>query len=298
MPSLAARLIDHIVLPLLGSKRLMGDEERFARAIARKVRPAPPPPARMARAFAIAAAQSDAGFTVYTVAPRAGALRARVLYLHGGAYVYELGAAHWAAVARLVRATGASVTVPVYPLAPRYNHRDAFALLLPLCERLGQLRAQGRWTLMGDSAGGGLALALAQALRARGMAQPDQLILLCPWLDLSMRDPAAAALSARDNMLAIPGLRWAGRAWAGGAPTTDPAVSPLYGALAGLPPMTVFSGTADLLNADARRLQAKALAEGAPLRYEEVADMFHGWMGAPIAEALPVRQAVAAIISA
>lgn len=86
-------------------------------------------------------------------------------------------------------------------------------------------------------------------------------------------------------MLAAPGLQWAGRAWAGKLSLRDWRVSPLYGALLGLPPTMVLAGTSDLLYPDARRLRDKARQVNHPLSFVEYPSMFHVWMAAPIPEA-------------
>ncbi|HEV3395142.1 MAG TPA: alpha/beta hydrolase, partial [Xanthobacteraceae bacterium] len=88
-----------------------------------------------------------------------------VLYLHGGAYVLDIISAHWNMVARLVRYTGCLAVVPLYPLAPEHTWQDAFGLVVPLYESLVARLGRENVIVMGDSAGGGMALALAQQLR-------------------------------------------------------------------------------------------------------------------------------------
>jgi acetyl esterase/lipase len=139
--------------------------------------------------------------------------------------------------------------------------------------------------LMGDSAGGGMALALAQHLRDSARPLPVRLILISPGADMTFSDPRQQALARVDRMLDIPALVVAGRWYAGALPLDDPKVSPLFGSLAGLPPIAVFTGTHDLLNSDARRLHAKAVQEGATLSLHEYEGMFHVWPLTPIPEA-------------
>jgi acetyl esterase/lipase len=128
---------------------------------------------------------------------------------------------------------------------------------------------------MGDSAGGGLALSLTmQAIRA-GLAKPAALVLLSPWLDVTMTDPAQEEIEKVDPLLVRAGPRAAGRWYAGAMSTTDPRVSPLYGDIAGLPPILMFCGTHDILVADARRLAARAAAEHADVEYHEEPGLMH-----------------------
>jgi monoterpene epsilon-lactone hydrolase len=143
--------------------------------------------------------------------------------------------------------------------------------------------------VMGDSAGGGMALSLAQQLRDAARPLPTRLILISPGLDMTFSDPRQPVIAVQDKMLDIPGLLVAGRWYAGGLSSADPKISPLFGSLASLPPIAVFTGTHDLLNPDARRLQAKAAQDGALLSFHEYEGMFHVWPLAPIPEA---RQAI------
>lgn len=283
MPSLRAWLISHVILPLRGTKRRFASEVRFARHFTDKIPKAAPPPARLRKRFAVLE-KDDRGCKIFSVCARHATPRHTIVYLHGGAYVNEIVPAHWRIIGRIAELTEAKVIVPIYPLAPRHTWREAFTLLEPLVQDLAARSAPGTLTVMGDSAGGGLALALIQQLRHTGARLPDRLVLLSPWLDTSMTDPAVLTSTSTDRMLDVPGLRWAGMQWARGLEVTNPVVSPLFGSLSGLPPTAVFTGTADILNADARRLREKAVVEGLKLVYFEYPGLFHVWMGAPIPE--------------
>ena len=94
---------------------------------------------------------------------------------------------------------------------------------------------------MGDSAGGGLALGLAEALRDEGDTLPEELILISPWVDLTMSNPDMKDYVKHDPMLGIDGLRRMGEVWANGLELTDPKVSPIFGDLSGLPPVTIIT---------------------------------------------------------
>ena len=294
MPSLRARFVNWI-LPLRGTKARMSSEERMARHYAGNASVAVPPPRRLRREFRVEETKVS-GRTVYRVTPRNGGSGAHILYLHGGTYVNEVLGAHWKLIAGLVRRTGASVTVPLYPLAPKHKWSDAFEMLRPLCRDLIERRGAAHVALMGDCAGAGLSLALARAMRDAGEPLPARLVLLSPWLDLRVDHPEQDVLATRDRMLAAPGLRWAGQCWAAGLPMNDPRVSPLHGALKGLPPIAVFTGTADLLNSDARRLLRKAQSLRFPLLFREYEGLFHLWMAAPVPEAGQALDEVAAFL--
>lgn len=283
------------VLPLQGVRKRMSSEERMAQHYARNVPTPAPVPAGLAREFQISEGTwGDLRF--HTVAPRSPANGLRIMYFHGGAYVNEMVGAHWNIVAGLVRRTGATVDIPHYPLAPKYTWAHAFPPVQSLA--LDRLTSSpvGRVVFVGDSAGAGFALALAQIMRDEGLPLPNHVVLLSPFLDVSVNDPQQWGLAKRDRMLAAPGLRWAGRQWAGELPINDPRVSPIYGELRGLPPLAVLTGTSDLLNADAHRLRKMALKEKHPLRFFEYPEMFHVWMGAPIPEARAALDNIAEIL--
>jgi len=109
-------------------------------------------------------------------------------------------------------------------------------------------------TIMGDSAGGTITLAVAMRLRDRGLPAPHGTILISPALDLALTDPAIARIAPRDPWLAAAGPRAVAQLWRGELPLDDPLVSPLHGDLSGLAPIILFSGTRDIFNADARSL--------------------------------------------
>jgi acetyl esterase/lipase len=200
------------------------------------------------------------GFPVWTVRPATPSGTVAV-YLHGGAYIAGIAPQHWSLIGRLADA-GVRVEVPLYGLAPPHTHRDAYPFLREVWAQLAAEQAPGRPVLAGDSAGGGLALGLAQDLLADGAPLPERLVLLSPWLDLTLSNPEMAEYERRDPWLAKPGLVEAGLAWAGGDDPTAPRLSPRNGALAGLPPVALFVGTREIAHPDVADLARAAAAAG------------------------------------
>lgn len=226
------------------------------------------------------------GSPCFTVRPKSAQARRHVLYLHGGAYVHPPEPEHWGFVSRLVTGLGCAVTLPLYPLAPDHQYAETIGVVREIYEGSAGSGDPAEAVVMGDSAGGGLTLVLAQQLKADGAPQPRNLVLLSPWLDITMTDPAQASIDRRDPFLSIPGLVEAGRLYAGTLDRSDPLVSPLGGDLEGLGRLSVFTGTADVLFSDARRLWFRLSRRGIDLDYFEYEDMFHGWMlQRPIPEA-------------
>jgi acetyl esterase/lipase len=254
-----------------------------------------PPPAQLTKIVRISQRQL-AGATVYTLSPlsQAAGKAARLLYLHGGAYVTQITPEHWRLVAELVAGTGCSAEVPLYPLAPEHDHRAAFALLRPLYRELAS--GTDPLVVMGDSAGGGLALALAQDQVDAGEPPPGDLILLSPWLDLSLSLSRAAAERISDPWLAAPGLAEAARWWAGGVDMHDARLSPLNGRLQGLGRLCLFIGQREMFLPEAYALREHARCEGVPLEFHEAPRMIHVWPLLPVREARAARLRMAEIV--
>lgn len=229
------------------------------------------------------------GLDTWTVRPRRRRPVARVVYLHGGGYVHPLTADYWRLVRALV-ASPAEVVVPAYPLAPDATVEDVLPRLLDLVVDARRSDPPLPVILMGDSAGGALALVVAQQLRGSAAQAPAAVVALCPWLDAALEDDAVGDLEAADPMLAETGLRAAGRWWAGGRSPKHETVSPIHGDLVGVPPLEVFIGDRDILRPAVDALARQADQEGVALRVREVPAMFHVWMTRAIPEGRRTRR--------
>ena len=287
MPSLRARLVE-LALPLLGIKRFFSEPDRMDARIA-GLRRQPPvrPRKKRYRQFDILESY-DRGYPVVTILPKhgSGERAPHILYLHGGGYVMDIAAVHWEAVFRLCERLGASATVPIYPLAPEHKAIATVDQMRELYGTLCETYGAACLTVMGDSAGGGMALALAQRLTQDGGEQPASLVLYSPWLDATGSGVGQQDIEHVDRMLSIEGLDACGKRYAGDLPLEDPLVSPLFGNLDGLAPMAIFAGTHDVLLVDARRLAELLSEPGKPEHvYREYEGMCHVWMLLPVPEA-------------
>ena len=215
---------------------------------------------------------------VFTLTPKTAPSGKHILYLHGGAYVQNFVQQHWKFLAMIVSRTHCTITAADYPLAPQHTYVDGFAMISPLYQEVVEASGATNTILMGDSAGGGFALALAQKARADGLQQPRKIILLSPWLDVTLQNPQIADVNRFDPFLDVPALKRAGIAYAGSTDPRNFMVSPIYGPLDGLAPISVFIGSRDILVADARKLCELAAAQGATIHYREYEDMVHVWM--------------------
>lgn len=223
------------------------------------------------------------GRPVYEVTPlRCGPTRGHAVYLHGGAYVLDfIPSLHWPAIARLANLLGRTMTVPIYPLAPEHCYREVFGFLLGLYRRVLDRYDPETVAVMGDSAGGGMALALCHAVRDAGLPPPTDAVLLCPWVHVALPHPEVAGLSRSDVTFNVDDLRAAGLRYAGGDPVDNPLVSPATGPLDGLPRLTIFSGTHDVLHPDTREFWDRAVAAGLDVDGYEQYGGRHLWMYLP-----------------
>ncbi|MDP7701667.1 alpha/beta hydrolase [Mycobacterium sp. TY815] len=218
------------------------------------------------------------GWPIYTLTPLGSAPELTVIYLHGGGWVNEITSAHWQLAAQIAHQAGATVVVPIYPLLPTATAADVLPEIVDMAAQHADV------CLAGDSAGGQMALSAALMLRDdHGMAIPAT-VLISPALDLSLGNPDIASVEPTDPWLGRDALHVYAERWRGDLPVDDPRVSPLAADLTGLGPLTVFSGTRDILNPDARLLAEKAAAAGVDIEYYEQPGLIHVYPLTPTPE--------------
>ncbi|WP_305822151.1 flavin-containing monooxygenase [Massilia brevitalea] len=197
-----------------------------------------------------------------------------ILYLHGGAFCLGNPASHRSITTRLASDAGITVWAPDYRLAPEHPCPAALDDALACYQGLLDSGIPAhRIVLAGDSAGGGLALALALSLRDKGLALPAGLALVSPLTDPSLSSPSVTANARIDPMVR---RSWVAQGVAWYACPLDACVhAPLSMNLAGLPPILVQVGEQEILRDDAFRLAAHARACGVPCQLEEYAGRWH-----------------------
>ena len=201
-----------------------------------------------------------------------------ILFLHGGAYVNGSPHAYQGLACRIAQAVKAKILVVDYRLAPEHPYpaalEDAEAAYNWI---LSQSFLPSQISFIGDSAGGGLVLSLLQDLKKKDLPLPACAVLLSPWTDLSCSLPSMQENASKDPMLdPILALDRA-RSYAGSLDLRDPAVSPLYGDLFGLPPLLIHVGSDEILLDDSRYLAEKAQQAGTMVELEIWDKMFHVW---------------------
>ncbi|MEU6892652.1 alpha/beta hydrolase [Streptomyces sp. NPDC046557] len=298
MPSLRSRALS-VALIATGRRRRFASAEAVRARVAQTARrPASHlPPRSLGRVAEVSRAFVGA-WPVYDISPRGAEAVAQVLYVHGGAYINELVRPHWAMIRTLVERARARVVVPAYILAPRGTADRTVPVAADLLSGLIESGGAGGTVLIGDSAGAGLALAAAQRLRDRTGAQPSRIVLISPWLDVTMSHPAQPRIERTDPLLALPGLAEAGRLYAGTLAADDPRVSPLHGSFEGLAPLTVFTGTRDVLTTDSRELVRRAREGGVEVEFHEAAGLPHGYPLLPVPEGRVARDRIVDLVRA
>lgn len=182
-----------------------------------------------------------------------------ILYLHGGSYIAELSSSHWQFLGNFVKDTKTEIIVPDYPLAPKYKYTDVFEMVTPLYKQIINKKGDKKLILMGDSAGGGMSLALMQHIAQEGLEKPNKTILISPWLDVTMENPDIKPVQENDRLLNQELLKLAGISYAGSEEATKKyLVSPIYGPIDKLENITIYTGTNDILNPDVHKLKEMA----------------------------------------
>ena len=221
------------------------------------------------------AEQAIAGVPAKVVSSRAAGSHPTVIHFHGGGYC--VGSARtvrsWAA--HLSAQAGCRVVLPEYRLAPEHPHPAALEDARAVLKALSGETEPGSVVVSGDSAGGGLALALVLWMREEGLGLPAGCILLSPWLDLGRDRRAVPDLVRRDVLLSPDWLGACARAYADPSAWPGHLVSPLRAAHSGLPPLLIQAGTDELLAPDAELLAASASAAGVDVTYTRWPRMWH-----------------------
>lgn len=218
------------------------------------------------------------GRKVWTISPKEHKSDLVILYLHGGAYMGNILKLHWDLIEQLLKKTQATIIIPDYPLVPEATYQEIYQFVENLYAQLLVQNPNERIVFIGDSAGGGFALGFTQQLRNENRKQPDQLLLFSPWLDVTMSNPNIQIIDKKDQLLSIKGLKSAGEKYAGSIALDDYRVSPIYGNFSGLCPISIFTGTNDLLYPDAQKWNQLMKTQNGNFNYFEYPSMFHDWV--------------------
>lgn len=201
-----------------------------------------------------------------------------ILYLHGGAYNAGSTRSHRALAANIASAANARALTIDYRLAPEHPYPaalvDAFSAYKWLLEKGVQ---PGQIVIAGDSAGGGLAIALLVSLRERKLPMPAAAVVLSPWTDLSTNGESWQENAEVDYLIHGSKLREAARIYLDDRDPQTPLASPVYANLQGLPPLLIHVGSEEVLLSDSVRLAENARLSGVDVTLDIWDGMQHVW---------------------
>ncbi len=201
-----------------------------------------------------------------------------LLYLHGGGYVVGSSKGYRGMGSEFASRLNTRVLIPDYRLAPETPFPGAVDDAVSVYRALIESRIPAKSiAIAGDSCGGGLTVATMMAIRDQGLPLPAGAAVISPWVDLEVKSESFVSKAAEDPLIEADGLRGMAAAYLGATSPRTPLASPLHGSFAGLPPLLIQVGSAEILLDDATRLAARAGAAGVKVRLDIWPEMFHVW---------------------
>lgn len=219
----------------------------------------------------------------------------RILFVHGGACIYQPVFFHWRFVHDIALRTHIPVVMPVYPKAPEYLCPYCMEVLMEFYQHYADENPDKELVLMGDSIGGCMALAMTQEIQRRGWKPVADLVTLSPSVDITYpKTEEMLAIEPMDKMLQLDRIKAIMNLWRGELPANHPWVSPIYGDLRSLPDHTmVFYGGDEILKVDAEMLAERCRETGKPLYAREFKGMFHTFPMFPVKEGFEATREIA-----
>ncbi|MCV6597733.1 MAG: alpha/beta hydrolase [Mangrovicoccus sp.] len=260
-------------------QKLLADEAGFAVNIVRFR-------AEMERSSARFPTPKDVSYTPWEGQPRAAEIASSpqsnpdwaMLYLHGGGYIFGAPLTHRSLTGFFARNLPAKVYVPDYRLAPEHPFPAAIEDAVAAYQALLHMGyGPHQIVVAGDSAGGGLSLAMCLKLREMGIAQPCAMGLVAPYTDL-LNTRQSVVLNAQSDDMFVPEIfGQIEHHYYGTAQPEDPLISPIYGDLSGLPPMIVHASSSEILLDDSLRLAARVRQAGGQVDLQIMEGLPHVW---------------------
>lgn len=229
------------------------------------------------------------------VTPQGAVAGRLLLYLHGGAYTAGSPRSHRPLVARLAEAARSMAVAADYRLGPEHRFpaavEDAVAVYGALVDGGAD---PAKLIVAGDSAGGGLALAVALSLKAQELPQPAGFFVISPWADLTQSGPSYGAKADTDPMITKAGLDDNALAYLGGLDARDPLASPVFGDFEGVAPVLIQTGSEEALLSDSITVADVLAHARVEVRLEvwpEMIHVFHAFSGGLQAARRAIRDA-------
>ena len=206
-----------------------------------------------------------------------------ILYLHGGSYNSNPIRYHFKFLDKVYHSTKNAIVMPIYPKAPKYTYKDAYVMIEEIYNDLID-KGYKNIVLMGDSAGGGLALGFTHYLIKEEKTIPKELILLSPWVDIEMNNKTISKFEGKDPMLSSVGLREMGKVWAGSMNTDSYLLSPINGDFSNFPKTNIFVGTHEIFYPDNKKIYFKMKEANVKVELFKYLEMNHCFPMFPIPE--------------
>ncbi len=219
----------------------------------------------------------------------------KIFYLHGGSYIENPLIFHYKFLDELATNSNLEIIIPIYPKAPKYNYEIAYEKVFGLYNCL--FNKNDNVILMGDSAGGGFALGLSMMLKEKNSIKPSNIILMSPWLDITMKNKNIKRYEKKDPFLSKNALIKAGLLWADNKDRNNYLLSPINGIFNGIGNITIFIGTHEIFLPDARKLKYLLEKNNIHFNYYEYKKMNHVFTMFPIPEANDAKNKIISILS-
>lgn len=215
-----------------------------------------------------------------------------VIYLHGGAYAKNITRSHLKMINKIALGSNLRIFVPIYKKAPLYSFEEVIPEMIRLYKNISK---EHEIILMGDSSGGGMAIALAIKIKELGLKQPLKVVTLSPWVDISLAkaDPKKIKYDAMEG---INGAKVFGEYWSKGD-IKNPLVSPTYGNLKGLPQIDIITGGREVLLDDILDFVEKLKDVSGKYSLDIAQNMGHVYPAYPIKEAKPAIKKICSLIN-
>lgn len=230
-----------------------------------------------------------------TTCYKLGSGKTCIVYFHGGSYVDPPLVFHWRFLQHLVAEADVTVVLPIYGRAPQCHCYSTVMSQKRVFLQLVLEYGAENLVVMGDSAGGGLALAVCEYLANKGLPLPRKCVLLSPWVDVDMNNDYTSQLDS-DVALNLEELKFFGEVYRDKLPKGHYFACPLYGLTNNLPETHVFAGGAELFLPDCQKLKQLAEEKGVNLQLYVYPEMQHVFLTYPIPEAKEARKLVVEIL--
>lgn len=219
-----------------------------------------------------------------------------IIHLHGGGFISKSNNRNWKFLDRLAVETQQKIIVPLYPLLPDHNFKQAYDKLKKFYTIQLEKHDNENISFCGYSAGGCLSLGLSLYLKENNIPIPKNIILISPWLDLRLGNPEIDELEDKDPLLYKDYLKTLAISWADGEKLDDYRLSPINGNIMDLENISIFVGTHDILYPDTKIFYNKCKSIGKKINYFVFEGLYHNFIALPIHEINKTLQLIVEVL--